>query len=49
MICLLWCVGGLVVGFVVGALVYRNNAKKAEALVTQLENEVKTLKGKAKK
>lgn len=30
---------GLVVGFVAGALVFRNNAKKAEALVQKAKEE----------
>ena len=32
---------GLVIGFVAGALVFRNNAKKAEALVQKTEADAK--------
>lgn len=38
---------GLVVGFVAGALVFRNNAKKAEALVQKTEAEAKVAFDKA--
>lgn len=39
---------GLLVGFVAGALVFRNNAKKGEALIAKVEEEAKELKEKAK-
>jgi uncharacterized membrane-anchored protein YhcB (DUF1043 family) len=32
---------GLVIGFIAGALVFRNNATKAEAIVKKTEAEVK--------
>jgi uncharacterized membrane-anchored protein YhcB (DUF1043 family) len=35
---------GLVVGFVAGALVFRNNAAKAEALVKKAQEEAAKLK-----
>lgn len=35
---------GLVVGFVAGALVFRNNASKAEALVQKAKEEAAKLK-----
>ncbi len=35
---------GLVVGFVAGALVFRNNAAKAEALVQKAKEEAAKLK-----
>jgi uncharacterized membrane-anchored protein YhcB (DUF1043 family) len=35
---------GLVVGFVAGALVFRNNAAKAEAIVQKAEAEANKLK-----
>lgn len=38
---------GLVVGFVAGALVFRNNAKKAEALVQKTEADAKAAFDKA--
>jgi uncharacterized membrane protein YeaQ/YmgE (transglycosylase-associated protein family) len=39
---------GLVAGFVAGALVFRNNAKKGEALVAKVQAEAAELKDKAK-
>lgn len=36
----------LVVGFVAGALVFRNNAKKAEALVVQAKAAAEKIKSK---
>lgn len=39
---------GLAVGFVVGALVFRNNAKKGEALIAKAQEEVAEIKEKAK-
>ncbi len=39
---------GLIVGFVAGALVFRNNAKKAEALIQKAQQEAEVLKDKAK-
>lgn len=33
-------------GFVAGALVYRNNVKKAEAVIVDLEQKIEELKGK---
>lgn len=38
---------GLVVGFIAGALVFRNNAKKAEALIQKAQAEAQELKDKA--
>jgi hypothetical protein len=38
---------GLVIGFVAGALVFRNNAKKAEAIILKAQEEAKELKDKA--
>jgi uncharacterized membrane-anchored protein YhcB (DUF1043 family) len=35
---------GLVIGFIAGALVFRNNAKKGEALVQKAEEAAKNLK-----
>ena len=32
---------GLVIGFIAGALVFRNNAKKAEAIVTKTDAQLK--------
>jgi hypothetical protein len=39
---------GLVAGFVAGALVFRNNAKKGEALIAKVQEEAAELKEKAK-
>lgn len=39
---------GLVAGFVAGALVFRNNAKKGEALIAKVQEEAAELKDKAK-
>lgn len=39
---------GLAVGFVVGALVFRNNAKKGEALIQKAQEEAAELKEKVK-
>lgn len=39
---------GLVLGVVAGALVFRNNAKKGEALVQKVEQEAKDAIAKAK-
>lgn len=35
---------GLVIGFIAGALVFRNNAKKAEAIVQKAKEEASKLK-----
>ncbi len=40
---------GLVVGFIAGALVFRNNANKAEALIQKAQEEAKQLKDKVRK
>ena len=40
---------GLVVGFIAGALVFRNNAKKAEAIIQKTETEAKELAAKVRK
>jgi len=39
---------GLVVGFIAGALVFRNNAAKAETLVQKAQAEAKALAAKVK-
>lgn len=39
---------GLVIGFIAGALVFRNNAKKGEALIVKAQEEVAEIKEKAK-
>lgn len=39
---------GLAVGFVAGALVFRNNAKKGEALIAKAQEEVSEIKEKVK-
>jgi hypothetical protein len=39
---------GLIIGFVAGALVFRNNAKKAEAIIQKAQQEAEELKDKAK-
>jgi hypothetical protein len=39
---------GLVAGFVAGALVFRNNAKKGEAFIAKAQAEVAEIKDKAK-
>ncbi len=39
---------GLVAGFVAGALVFRNNAKKGEAIIAKVQEEAEELKAKAK-
>lgn len=38
---------GLVIGFVAGALVFRNNAKKGEAFILKAQQEAQELKDKA--
>lgn len=40
---------GLVIGFVAGALVFRNNAAKAEALVQKAKEEAEKAKSALKK
>ncbi len=40
---------GLVIGFIAGALVFRNNAKKAEALVQKAKEEAEKAKSALKK
>ena len=40
---------GLVIGFVAGALVFRNNAKKAEAIVQKAKEEAEKAKTAIKK
>jgi hypothetical protein len=37
-----------VLGFVVGALVFRNNKSKADAIITKVEQEAKTAVSKIK-
>ena len=44
-----WVIGSLVVGFVVGVLVYRNNAKKIEAKLLEAKKELNDLRAKASK
>lgn len=39
---------GLVIGFIAGALVFRNNAAKAEALVKKAQEEAKAVVAKVK-
>ncbi len=39
---------GLVAGFVAGALVFRNNAKKGEAIIAKVQEEAEELKAKEK-
>jgi F0F1-type ATP synthase assembly protein I len=39
---------GLVIGFIAGALVFRNNATKAEALVKKAQEEAKSVIAKVK-
>lgn len=40
---------GLVIGFIAGALVFRNNASKAEALVQKAKEEAEKVKASLKK
>jgi uncharacterized membrane-anchored protein YhcB (DUF1043 family) len=40
---------GLVIGFIAGALVFRNNAAKAEALVQKAKEEAEKAKASFKK
>lgn len=43
---IVWLVVGGALGFIIGALVFRNNASKMEALVTKLEAKLDALKEK---